>query len=264
MTNGFGTLVGTGGGVTSVKDGRYLSLIDEREVVEKISHAGYRYIELFDGNLDKFDAAPEELEAILSQENMQLLGVYTGANYIYEDAFEDELYHIKETIRKMKRFGAKHLVLGGGAIRANGNIESDYTVLAKNLDIVAQIAKDNGLIASYHPHLGSAVESPEQIAKVFSLTDIHFCPDIAHLVAGGGDALELIKKYRDRIAYVHLKDLKGTAFVPLGEGDIPLEEIITYLKESGYSGDWLVEIDGYSGDPDYACEASFKFLEKIF
>ena len=83
-------------------------------------------------------------------------------------------------------------------------------------------------------------------------------------MAGGGDALELIKKYRQRIEYVHLKDLKGSEFVPLGEGDIPLKEIIRYLKEDGFSGDWLVEIDGYSGDSSYACEASYKFLEQFF
>lgn len=264
MTNGFGMLVGTGGGVTNVREAKYLSLIDEKEVLKKISSIGYHYIELFDGNLEKFDDSPEVLEAYLAETNTKILGIYTGANYIYNDAFEDEFYRLKNTIKNMKKFGAKHLVLGGGAIRANGNVEKDYETLAKNLDKIAEFAKENDIIASYHPHLGSAVETPEQIDQLFSLTKISFCPDIAHLVAGGGDALALIKKYRDRIEYVHLKDLKDAEFVPLGEGDIPLEEIIQYLKKDGYSGDWLVEIDGYSGDSCYACETSYKFLEQFF
>lgn len=264
MTNGFGMLVGTGGGVTNVREAKYLSLIDEYKVMKKISTIGYHYIELFDGNLEKFDHSPEILKAYLAETNTKILGIYTGANYIYTDAFEDEFFRIKNTIENMKKFGAKHLVLGGGAIRGNGNVAEDYETLAKNLDQVAQFAEENGIIASYHPHLGSAVETPEQIEQLFSLTNIRFCPDIAHLVAGGGDALKLIKKYRNRIEYVHLKDLKGSEFVPLGEGDISLKEIIHYLKEDGFSGDWLVEIDGYSGDPCYACEASYKFLEQFF
>lgn len=264
MTNGFGMLVGTGGGVTNVREAKYLSLIDEREVLKTISKIGYRYVELFDGNLEKFDNSPETLKTYLKETNMKVLGIYTGANYIYTDAFEDEFNRIKDTIEKMKVFKAKHLVLGGGAIRTKGNAANDYEVLARNLDRVAQFAKENGVVASYHPHLGSAVETPEQIDRLFSLTKISFCPDIAHLVAGGGDALELIQKYRDRIEYVHLKDLKDSEFVPLGDGDIPLKEIIQYLKEDGYSGDWLVEIDGYSGDSCYACETSYKFLEKFF
>lgn len=262
MTNGYGLLVGAGGGVTSVKDIRYLSLVDEEEVISKISHIGYRYIEMFDGNLDKFDGNEEQLEKIFENTGTNLLGVYVGANYIYQDAFEDELAHIEETMRKAQRFGAKHLVLGGGAIRATGNIKDDYIVLAKNLDRIAEVAKKYDLVASYHPHLGSAVEKPEEIDQLFSLTNISFCPDIAHLAAGGGDALDLIKKYYDRIVYVHFKDLKDGKFMPLGQGDISLVEIIEFLQEKKYQGDYLVEIDGYDGSPDEACQTSYDFMKK--
>ena len=120
------------------------------------------------------------------------------------------------------------------------------------------------LIPSYHPHLGSLAEKPEQIHKLFSLTDISFCPDIAHLAAGGGDALELIKQYYDRIRYIHLKDLSDKGeFVPLGKGHIGIDAIVDFLLKKGYKGDWLVEIDGYSGDPDEACATSYTFLKKL-
>jgi inosose dehydratase len=89
---------------------------------------------------------------------------------------------------------------------------------------------------------------------------INFCPDIAHLVAGGGDALELVKKYYSRIQYVHLKDLSDDGFVPLGKGKIDLAAIIDYLKAQGYTGDYLVEIDGYLGDPTEACQISYEYI----
>ena len=72
----------------------------------------------------------------------------------------------------------------------------------------------------------------------------------------------MIKQYYDRIKYVHLKGLNSDgAFVPLGKGIINLDEIISYLLDKGYAGDWLVEIDGYSGDPCEACETSYEYLE---
>lgn len=72
----------------------------------------------------------------------------------------------------------------------------------------------------------------------------------------------MIRQYYDRIKYVHLKDLNSAGeFVPLGKGSINLEEIISYLKDKGYDGDWLVEIDGYSGDPCEACETSYQYLK---
>ena len=51
MTNGFGPLVGSGGGVTSVKDIRYLTMCDDDEVLKQITEIGFHYIEVLEGNL---------------------------------------------------------------------------------------------------------------------------------------------------------------------------------------------------------------------
>ncbi|WML50929.1 sugar phosphate isomerase/epimerase [Neobacillus sp. PS3-12] len=263
MTNAFGPLVGSGGGVTSAKDIRYVTMCDDEEAVKEIASKGFNCIEIFDGNLSLYENEPEKFTKLLEKYNVSLLGVYIGANFIYEDALEDELYRIEKVSALASKLGAKHIVLGGGAVRAKGILETDYSLLAKGLDKANETIKKYGLTASYHPHLGSMAETPKQIDKLFALTDIPFCPDIAHLVAGGGDALELIKKYYDRIHYVHLKDLKDGEFLPLGKGKIELKSIISFLKEQNYAGDWLVEIDGYSGSPIEACETSRNFLEGI-
>ena len=49
MTNGFGPLVGEGGGVTSVKDIRYLTMGDDEEILKKITETGFRCIEVLEG-----------------------------------------------------------------------------------------------------------------------------------------------------------------------------------------------------------------------
>lgn len=263
MTNGFGALLGSCGGVTSVKDIRYVTVCDDEEAIKIIKSKGYSSIEIMDGNISNYENEPEKFKQILNKYDINLLGVYIGANFIYEDALEDELFRIDKIAALAAKFGAKHIVLGGGAIRATGILDSDYDLLAAGLDKANEIVKKHGLIASYHPHLGSMGQSPEQINKIFSLTDIPFCPDIAHLVAGGSDPIELLTKYFDRIKYVHLKDLKDGAFVPLGKGDIDLKKIVDLLKEKNYSGDWLVEIDGYNGSPVEACETSYNYLKEI-
>ncbi|SHE59722.1 sugar phosphate isomerase/epimerase family protein [Alkalibacter saccharofermentans] len=263
MTNAFGALVGHGGGVTNVKDVRYLTICDDVSAIKTIASKGYKFIEVFDGNLSEYESDPNKFTQILEENNIKLLGVYIGASFIYKDALEDELFRIEKVTTLAKKMGAKHIVLGGGAVRGKGILESDYELLAKALDKANEIIKGYGLIASYHPHLGSIAEKPEQIHKLFSLTDIPFCPDIAHLVAGGGDALELVKRYFDRIEYIHLKDWDKQEFVPLGKGVINIREIVQFLKDKHYKGDYLVEIDGYSGFPEEACETSYKFLEGL-
>ncbi|ADU28657.1 sugar phosphate isomerase/epimerase family protein [Evansella cellulosilytica] len=261
MTNGYGLLVGAGGGVTSVKDIRYETLCEDKAVIETVASQGYSSVEMFDGNLERFANSPEQLQQILDENNVSLLGVYIGANFIYKDALEDELWRIEHISDLAAKFGAKHIVLGGGAVRPNGNTEEDYTLLANALEKAEAIVTNKGMVASYHPHLGSMVESPDQVDKLFEQSKIPFCPDIAHLAAGGGDPLSMIKKYKDRIKYIHLKDLKDGTFMPLGKGDLPITEIIEYLKSEGYEGDWLVEIDGYNGEPEEASLTSYEFLK---
>jgi inosose dehydratase len=261
MTNAFGLLVGSGGGVTSMKDIQYVTLGEDEEAVKAITDCGFNGIELFDGNLMRYAHEPEKFSKMLSKYQASLLGVYVGGHFIYQDALPDELYRIEQVAVMAAKLGARHLVVGGGAIRASGIRETDYHLLASALNQVQAIARRHGLIASYHPHLGSMVQHPDEIDKIFELTPINFCPDIAHLVAGGGDALEIIKKYYSRIQYVHLKDLSAAGFVPLGAGKIDLAAIISFLQGQGYVGDYLVEIDGYAGDPVEACEASMAFLK---
>lgn len=261
MTNAFAPLVGTVGGVTSMKENGYLTDGDEEMLLQAVEDGGYKYFDIFEGNLTKYEDRRDEFKALMKNHGLELLGVYIGCHFIYPDALPDELAKVEKIVKLAKDFGATQIIFGGGSLRASGIRDEDYQLLAEGLDRAADIVRANGLTPTYHPHLGSLAETPEQIDKLFALTDIGFCPDTAHLVAGGGDALAIIKKYRDRVQYVHLKDLDADGnFVPLGKGTIPLLDIVDYLKSSDYNGDWCVEIDGYSGDPHEAAAISRDYL----
>lgn len=262
MTNAFGALVGMVGGVTSMKDVGYLTMGDAGELIGKVASRGFKFFEIFEGNLLPYEGDPARFTALCEKLGAQLLGVYVGCHFIYPDALEDELFKVGRISALSKKLGARHIVLGGGAVRGGGIREGDYQLLAEGIDRAAEVVKSHGLIPSYHPHLGSLAEKPEQIEKVFSLTDIAFCPDVAHLAAGGSDPLELVRTYFDRIPYIHLKDLSDRGeFMPLGKGSLDIAGLIDLLKGRGYQGDWLVEVDGYPGSPEEACETSYRFLE---
>ena len=89
MTNGFGPLVGDGGGVTSVKDIRYLTLCDDEAVLKEITNVGFRYIEVLEGNLTKYAADLGVLKDMLARYQAGMMSVCVGANFIYKDALED-------------------------------------------------------------------------------------------------------------------------------------------------------------------------------
>ena len=261
MTNAFGPLVGAGGGVTSVKDIRYLTMCDDEEALRKITQIGFHSIEVLEGNLTNYAADPEVLVNMLKKYHADMMSVCVGANFIYPDALEDELYHLEQVADMGQKIGLQYFVVCGGAIRGKGIQPGDVSLLAKGLDALCKVTDRYGLTPCFHPHLGSIAEKPREIDELFAASDIPVCPDVAHLQAGGYDPIEFLDKYYDRIAFVHLKDWDGNSFVPMGTGQVDNEAVINWLKKKGYEGDWLVECDGYPGDPEQACKTNYEFLK---
>ena len=42
---------------------------------------------------------------------------------------------------------------------------------------------------------------------------------------------------------------------------VDVEGVLRFLKKKGYAGDYLVEADGFAGDPEEACRTSYRFLQ---
>ncbi|WP_434811696.1 sugar phosphate isomerase/epimerase family protein [Microbacterium sp. bgisy189] len=260
--NAWGGVVGTAGAVTDVGSGFYETPGDVRETLRAIASAGYTGVELFDGNLLPFEDSMSDFVGAVEAAGLEVAGVYSGGHLIYPDAHEDELARFDRSIRLAAAAGARHYVLGGGAVRSSGRRAADFEVAGAFLDTVAERAEAAGLIVSYHPHLGSLAQSPEQIDALFTATSIGVCADVAHIAAGGGDPVDFITRYAARLKYVHLKDvdLSSNAFLPLGAGDLDLRRIIDAVALVGYD-DWItVELDGYPGDQAAAAERSRQFL----
>jgi inosose dehydratase len=261
----WGGVVGDPVGVTSVKDLYYRANGSMEQAVRDIAAAGYQGTEMFDGNVAAYADRPDELTDLLSSAGLELVSVYTGANFIYADILGDELHRVRRAAELAAGFGAQRLVVGGGARRAVGTTDEDYVRLAAALDRVCDIAESHGLTASYHPHLTTIVESPDELARLMPYTRIGFCPDTAHLAAGGGDPADLIRVYPDRIRHVHLKDVRldPVQFLPLGEGSLDFAEIIRAVRETGYDSWLIVELDDYDGDPREAADISKTYLDRL-
>lgn len=261
----WGGVVGDPVGVTSVKDLFYRANGDALKAIADIGEVGYQGTEMFDGNVADFADRPDELKAALQAAGLELVSVYTGANFIYADILPDELYRVRRAAELAVTFGAKRLVVGGGARRAAGTTDDDYTRLGHALDNVCDIAEEHGLEASYHPHLSTIVENPDELKIIMGRSRVAFCPDTAHLAAGGGDPAELIRTYPDRVKHVHLKDFQPEPFnfLPLGKGVLDFTDIVRAVAEAGYDSWLMVELDSYDGDPKEAARISKDYLERV-
>jgi len=78
--------------------------------------------------------------------------------------------------------------------------------------------------------------------------------DIAHYLQGGGDPVKAIRKYRDRLLFVHIKDVetipkeessrgRDFRFVELGRGRVDVPAAFKALEEVGFRGWAVIELD---------------------
>ena len=117
---------------------------------------------------------------------------------------------------------------------------------------------DIGVPVAYHNHMNSIGERPEEVDWVLNATDPRYVKvllDVAHYQQGGGDPVQAIRKYADRILFLHIKDLEsplpGTTgdpmrsyrFVELGRGKVDLKAVFTALQEVKFKGWAVVELD---------------------
>ena len=138
----------------------------------------------------------------------------------------------------------------------------DWQRLLGNLDRLADYAGDRGVLACLHPHVGTMVETADDVGRVLDGSAVPLCLDTGHLLIGGSDPVALADEATGRIAHTHLKDVDRSwaervqsgestytdavaagMYRPLGRGDVDIAAIVTTLERSGYDGWYVMEQD---------------------
>lgn len=142
--------------------------------------------------------------------------------------------------------------------RGVGYSADEWTAFASGLRSVLVRCRDRGYEPTFHHETGTYVEAPWEIARVLDVSDVGLCLDTGHLFISGGDPVEALRLWGDRINHVHVKDAVSAvmgqiiadeqptatiwsreAFCRLGTGDVDIEGILAELRRLDYDG-WLV------------------------
>lgn len=223
---------------------------DVQKMLEEIKKAGFSALEFQQpiGWLGK----PDRLIRLLRKFDLEVAGVFHGSALLSHDEKEIEAH------KKVIDFGAALetdiYMVAGGWLEGRSAKEEDYVILADNLEELADYALQYKMEVTFHPHMGSIVETHKQIYRLFSKAEkVTLCPDTAHLALAGSDPINVIKEYQERITHVHIKDYradesgeyKPELFVELGKGDIRLDNsaVLNTLKDINYDRWVIVELD---------------------
>ncbi|MGZ2379342.1 AP endonuclease [Rhizobium leguminosarum] len=152
----------------------------------------------------------------------------------------------------------------GHSDRAPRLDDKAWAGMVANITAIAELAQRKyGVRAVIHPHAGGYIEFADEIERVAG--DIPqevagFCLDTGHSYYAGMDPVEMLRRYADRLDYIHFKDIDQTVFdrvlgeeirffeacgqgvmCPIGRGVIDYPAVRQALEEIGYHGFITVE-----------------------
>ncbi|MEZ4630102.1 MAG: TIM barrel protein [Deinococcales bacterium] len=271
------------------------------QMLNELVEAGYTGTEL--GDWGFMPTEPEDLREELEARNLDLIGSWVTVR-LY-----DESYHLEGAARAVQV--AKLLAEVGGP-QATINIGDDHSTIharhyntgriskehflseqgwkayIKGVESVAKMVKnETGLRSCLHPHGSTYVETPEEIDRFLSLSDpdlVGIVFDTGHYMLGGGDPVEGIKRYQDRIWLMHFKDFNpqvveeakrhnwnyqdmigAGVFSELGKGAVDFPAVLEAMQEINYQGWIVVEQDVLPGmgSPFESAKRNREYLASI-
>ena len=168
----------------------------------------------------KYPTDTAVLKKALDLRNISICNQWFSSFLISEPYEETEKEFIKAT-DFLKEMGAKVIGVSEQSYSIQGKMEQpvwegkyimneeERKLLADGLNKLGKIAKDKGMTLTFHHHMGTVVQTEEEIDKFMELTDpelVFLLFDSGHLSFAGINPENVLKKYVNRVKHVHLKD----------------------------------------------------------
>ncbi|CAN7391700.1 myo-inosose-2 dehydratase [Rhizobium sp. LjRoot30] len=228
----------------------------------------------FDG-IEKGHKFPEDaagLKAVLEPRGLRYVSGWHSLNLLTQ-SIEDEKKAMQPALDLLKAMGCKVIIVceTSNAIHGNDAValkdrpkldEGRWAEFGAGVEALAAFAAEQGIQLVYHHHMGTIVESEDEIDRLMRHTGpkAKLLLDTGHCLFGGGDPERVAKNHMARVGHIHAKNVRpaiaeqvaaeglsflegvrrGVFTVPGdAEGGVSFEPVLTVAAEHGYQG-WLV------------------------
>ena len=245
-----------------------------RRFLDELAEAGYRWLEL--GPYGYLPTDPARLREEVERRGLRVSGQAVFGALHDPDRWQDDLRDARQVAELVTAMGASHVVLLPADAGPNPpELDPDRwrTLVDRTVELGRILKEEHGVAAVFHPHADSHVGTQPQIERFLDDTDpasVNLCLDTGHVAYYQGDSVELVRRYPDRIGYLHLKQAdpavveqvtaEGLSFAeavrrgamcepPKGDPDMEalLDAVDRYLDRELFA---IVEQDLYPCDPD--------------
>jgi sugar phosphate isomerase/epimerase len=241
---------------------------DPAKDLKAIEAIGYQEVEVVYASLDKIWPA-------LKETKLKAVSAHVDSAFF----FEESLSKLDEVIGVLKEKGFTYMVMPYVPNANRGGLDV-FKKFGDILNKVGEKTKAAGLKLCYHNHafefepMGGTTGLDVMLKEAQkSLVSLEL--DIFWVSVAGHKPVDLMKKYADRIALVHLKDkaanfpvqynenVPPATFKEVGHGSIDIPGVLAEARKIGVTN-YFVEQDQTPGDPLASLQQSFDYLKGHF
>jgi len=220
----------------------------------------------------KFPQDPAGLKAVLEPRGLRYVSGWHSLNLLTQ-SIEEEKAAMQPALDLLKAMGSKVIIVcetsnaihGNDAVAVNDRpklAEAEWATFGAGVEALAEYAAGQGIALVYHHHMGTIVESEDEIDKLMANTGPHakLLLDTGHCLFGGGNPERVAKNHMHRVGHIHAKNIRpviarqvrdenlsflegvrrGVFTVPGdAEGGVDFPPVLRIAAEHGYQG-WLV------------------------
>ncbi|MGB8476953.1 MAG: sugar phosphate isomerase/epimerase [Candidatus Acidiferrum sp.] len=248
---------------------------NDRQAIQDISSVGYSGIQIRSNAVKEFGSG-SALREVLDKYRLKMVALSSGNLSIDPAVESSEFASHMANAKFLRDAGGLYLQIIDERPKGRPVVSADYRRLGRLLTELGKRVADLGLQLGYHNHMGAMGQTPEGVEQIMDAVDPHYAKlelDVAHYFQGGGDPAKAIAKYRDRLLFLHLKDVehlpagseKSYRFVELGRGLVNLAAVMDALRKVNFRGWGIVELDAVpekSRTPKESALINKKYVEE--
>jgi inosose dehydratase len=186
--------------------------------LDELAQAGYQWLEL--GPFGYLPTDPKQLADEVGARGLQVSGGTTFGALHRPNEWDEMMATSRKVAELTATAGAHHLVFIPPMYRdeKTGEFTESAELTAEQWALLGRRANELGkiLLEEYdvrlvlHPHADSHIQTQGEIERYLNESDSRYanlCLDTGHVAYGRGDAVDLIRRYGERIGYVHIKQM---------------------------------------------------------
>ncbi|MFB3920552.1 MAG: sugar phosphate isomerase/epimerase family protein [Terriglobia bacterium] len=212
-------------------------------VFSDFKYAGLDCVELMHLAL-LHDDAVDRIGGLIAKYHLPVIGTSIEAPMWNRAEHAAILKDAEVFIPRLQKLGARTMGTSVGRadrVKTPAELDAQSEMVRK----LTEMCKTHGITLNLHNHTYE-VENNEYDLKgtLARVPDAKLGPDLNWLVRGGEDPIDFIKRYANRIVFLHLRDqgADGKWTEAMGEGVMNYPTIGKALEEIHFSGDAMIEL----------------------